>query len=476
MAILLCSAWSAGVVPHVLGQAPGHGRDVGADTVPVVTTNFTEPTRPENPAFSQTLGGCLSIFDRTLALQSYDHPTDHTPARDTLLAEELRWQPLLPEAIAAARQCYHRTYRSSRDVADADLAALWPLAIAMNEDTVAQAIIARRLALMGPDLSAQATLLVKVVRGLMGDESDRGEMHLTDAHVAMARQYLAQLEAMGPPHILAWMDAEGVFRAANAQRPYSDASIQQAIDDAQHALAVMQGVPPTALGHADQQKLQERKVAARVYGVARFTYFKTLSHADLTRFIQLVDSNWPGGKRSWLVGTPAPPVTADYWFGTPGNVPPANLPAPHTVSLIVFMRPAPGRPATRSLETDVLLRRIHTLCPTLPIILMSVTEGSWANTSLLKHPEREAELMYHYVHDSLQVPGIMGVVKGQQHVVTSDGVVMSAQLPLFNRYMLDVGGLSGQMFVVDQEGWVVDMGAAMALVPRLVAKAAHPTH
>jgi hypothetical protein len=399
---------------------------------------------------------------------------------DTVIGGEHNWVPYPPEAIAAARRCYHAVYRTPRDISDADIAAAWPLVIAMDDDSLTAEVGARYLALAGSDPTARATRLEEMVSDLVNNHGPRhGDgPHVTDAHLALARQYIAQLEAMGPSQILSWLNARSainnVSHIAGSGDLNSDARIQAALDDAQHALDVMHAIPPGTLSGTAAQKLRENELTTRIYGVQRLTYLKTLARADLRRYAQLADSGWPGGKRPWLVGTKAPPLAADYWFGTPSGAAPAAVPIPNTVSLIVFINSEAGRQGT---GRDAMLRRLHAKYPALQIILIGVTDGVWANASLLAHPEREAQLMYQYVHDSLQVPGIMGVVRGQQRVVTPDGKTVPVQLPMFDRYMVDVTQLLGQQFLVDRDGMVVDQGQSLfALVPRLLANHARSSH
>lgn len=448
------------------------------DTNRVVTTSFTEPTRSVNPKFYGTLGACFSVFKRALTMDENDHPPNLTPAHDTLPNEVRVWTPYPPAAIAAARDCYHATYATPNAVANEDVPALWPFALAMNEDSLARQLATRWLELVGPNSRKRADLLDSMVRGLVVNGGPWGTegTHLTDEHVAMAREDLVQLQAMMPAHVLEWLKARVAFQEAGSWRLDSDANIQAAIDDAQQTLAVMQAVPPNALSWTGQQELHRNVVTTLVYGLRRLTYIKSTDHADLQRFVQAVDSNWPGGKRPWLVGTPAPPLSANYWFGTPSNTPtlPAAVPVANAVSLIVFIHPESGKPAANTPERDAMLRRLHAKYPALQIILMTVTTGIWANESLLDHPEREAQLMYHYVHDSLQVPGIMGVLTGKQRVATSDGRMLPVQLPLLDAYKLDIRTLLGQVFLVDRNGLVVDQGLSLVpLVPRLLAKSAH---
>lgn len=442
-----------------------------ADTARLVTASFTQPSRPQNPAFSRTLGGCISLFERALSTYNYDHPHDFTPAHDTLSKEARRWIPYPSAAIAAGRSCYREVYHAPSEVADADVPSLWPFVLAVNEDAFARDVMTRWLDRVGSDSVARAALLAKAVHQLLlNSELSGGGVHLTDAHVAMAREYLTALRTMGPSHVLAWLNGRADFEDAGGWRLDNDANIQAAIDDDKQALTIMDAVAPSALSVADFRTLQERVAVTRTYGVQRLIYLKTLDHADLKRFAQLVDSTWPGGKRPWLVGTPAPPLAADYWFGTSSNVAPAAVPASNAVSLIAFIGPRPGEPAMRNPDKDALLRQLHAKYPALQIILMTATTGVWANESLLDHPEREAQLMYHYVHDSLHVPGIMGVVAGKQQAVTPDGQMFPVQLPLFDRYIVDVSHLSGHMFLVDRDGTVVDEGMSLdVLVPRLLA-------
>jgi hypothetical protein len=137
------------------------------------------------------------------------------------------------------------------------------------------------------------------------------------------------------------------------------------------------------------------------------------------------------------------------------------------------MSPAAGKPATNNASKDAMLRRLHAKYPALQIILMTATHGQWANEKLREHPEREAQLMYQYVHDSLHVPGIMGVLTGKQRVVTSDGKTLPVELPLFNQYMIDASQILGQVFLVDRQGRVVDQGMSLLdLLPRLLRTSA----
>jgi hypothetical protein len=293
--------------------------------------------------------------------------------------------------------------------------------------------------------------------------------------LALARQYLAQLEALGPRYVLQWMDAnETLERASSVAAGFdlaSDARIDAALSKVHHTLDIIHGIPPGTLVGADAEQLRDRERNARIYGVQRLTYIKTLDRADLKRYLQLVDSAWPTGKRPWLVGTMATPITADYWFGTPSNAAPPAVPVAGAVSLIMFINPSPVMAAASTSEKDAMLRRLHSRYPELQIILIAVTKGFWENESLLGHPEREAQLMYHYVHDSLQVPGIMGIIRGKQQVVTPDGKTLPVQIPELDRYRVGVTGLHGQRFLVDRDGMIVDEGMSLvALAPRLVTQ------
>jgi hypothetical protein len=470
------SVWTLfGILVLVGGAGEGIAQQAPAqpsDTTRIVTASFAEPARPADPAHSRTLGGCINVFKRAISLNHYDHPPDLTPAHDTLLMGEQNWIPYPPDAIEAARRCYHAVYPTAGDLADADVAAAWPLVIALNDDALTAAVGARYLALAGSNPTARAARVVQIVRDLANSNpyGDR-TWHVTDTHLALARQYLGQLEAMGPSQVLSWLKALDIIKQvsdiAGSGRLDSDARIQAALGDMQHALDVMHAIPPGTLSGADAQALRTAEVTTRTYGVQRLTYLKTLDRADLRRYIALVDSGWPGGTRPWLVGTKAAPITADYWFGTPSGKAPAAVPVPNALTLIVFVNPEAGQPGTGK---DAVLRRLHAKFPALQIVLIGVTDGVWANESLLEHPEREAQLMYQYVHDSLQVPGIMGIVRGQQRVVTSDGKTLPVQFPVFDRYMVDVKYLMGQPFLIDRDGVVVDEGQSLAaLVPRLLA-------
>lgn len=444
-----------------------------SDTVRIVTASFAEPERPADPARSQTLGGCLNVFGRLISLHRYDHPPDVTPAHDTLLMGEQSWIPYPPEAVAAARSCYHATYRKPSDIEAADMGTAFSLAVAMDDDSLATVIGARLLAPVGQYPTKRAATLSRLIHQLVGGGGDG--RHMNKTCLALARQYLAQLEALGPRYVLQWMDAnETLERASSVAAGFdlaSDARVDAALSKVHHTLGIIHGIPPGTLVGADAEHLRDRERNARIYGVQRLTYIKTLDRADLKRYLQLVDSAWPTGKRPWLVGTMATPITADYWFGTPSNAAPPAVPVAGAVSLIMFINPSPVMAAASTSEKDAMLRRLHSRYPELQIILIAVTKGFWENESLLGHPEREAQLMYHYVHDSLQVPGIMGIIRGKQQVVTPDGKTLPVQIPELDRYRVGVTGLHGQRFLVDRDGMIVDEGMSLvALAPRLVTQ------
>jgi hypothetical protein len=449
---------------ETLGQKAMHLPGAGS----LLTNDFSEPTRPDDPSFSRTLGACIGTFERMATWYEYDHPFDPNPAHDTLLEESRLWTPYSPTVISAARDCYHTVYRTSDDVPREDIPEAWLLAVHMNEDSVARALTTRWLALHSTDTPARASWLARAVRSLVAQGGPDGKMHLTDAHVAMARQYLAQLEALGPSQLQKLVEARTAFNNAGAARLDSDSALQVAIDESKHWASFVKGIPSNALSGRGREFAKENAFNAQVYGVERLTYVKTLDHADLTRFVQSVDSA-SGMNRPWLVGKLAPPVTADYWFGTPSNKAPEVVPAPGEVSLLVFVGPRRGNAATNSPQKDAMLRWLHMKYPSLRIVFVAVTRGYWASESLLDHPEREAKLMYQYVHDSLQVPGIMGVIAMKQQVVTSDGRTLPVEPQLFDQYKIDASVPVGNLFLVDRQGWVVDQGASLiALIPRLL--------
>ena len=154
--------------------------------------------------------------------------------------------------------------------------------------------------------------------------------------------------------------------------------------------------------------------------------------ATLHRFL---DAVWgPGGAppEQWASlqgakGQPAPPIVGDYWFrrGTGSD---STRPTPGRVNLVVFTgaRGETGDcvPRTRlSLEEarretvcpngmgDLLvLRQLAQRFPALAITVLGRTKGAFVTTAY--EPAQEAEQLRRWLHDGLQVPGVLAITRG----------------------------------------------------------------
>ena len=480
-------------------RAPGQDAQRQSATepvVPLVTANFSDLTRASDPTFQLYVGSCLHLFERVLLNTRYDRRLDLAPVNDTLFQIERWWLPLAPPAITAAQACIDRLYLTPAAIPGYALNSVLHFAVATNTDSLAQAVVTRKLSSIGANPSWRAAFLDSLLDGLLTnvwlESGVVGGTHLTEAHIAMARQYTHQLEVMGPLALRLWLNARFRFASFGSGHhgfAVDDTALDTAFADIRYVLRMAQAIPESTIPIGDRPEVAAGLQATALEGM-RLTFLKSLDRTDLLQFVKVRDSitrnTVPG-----MLGAIAPPLIADYWFGEPtgpagsDTLPhgaPPLVPAPQKLSLLAFVDPNGGRAvtATGDMNTDALVRRLHARFPALQITLIAMTQGFYGNESLTEHPEREAALTYRFLRDSLHMPGMVGIVTGKYRPA-AEGHALPEQPALLDAYHIDVRDLVGDqsaspglLFLVTPDGWIAwrgeDEGKLVPLIQRFLTR------
>jgi len=435
-----------GLSRHLDGQT---GIAVPASVTRVVTAVFPEPNTRLAENAVPWLRTCQAIFQNAMTV----NPDVRVPGEDRQFSLK---------ATAAGRRCLQRM---------GDVSTLpafeWPFllrfAIGVDEDTLAQTIIARQLA-AGASARDRADVLERAIelfvhnqwRALYQDPSD----HRTTAHVALARKYAAHLDTLQPTAQVLVNRLRVVDILDKLNDTVWNAETQLA--RMRRRVAIAQSVPFSAVPAEDTSTI--RGVLRDIYELARLTYLQTPTHANMTRWIATRDSLLnirKGETLDSLVGRPAPRLDCDFWFNRPAGSP-SVVPAPGVVSLLVFIDPKEGRidnsqsvtrlgGAPNDLEE---LRQLYVRYPKLQITLVAMTKGWFLNQDLRERPAQEAGLINQYFTTQLRLPGTVCVLQTKYHTEPGATAVPYSS-PVLDRFHLDPREYGAHRFVVDAEGWLV---------------------
>jgi hypothetical protein len=322
---------------------------------------------------------------------------------------------------------------------------------------LATQVEARRVALAGSSRYAQGAVLDSAIHVLMTNSWEvegYGRNNQTPEHTRLARQYLTQLDSLGPSVVylrlqaltqIGWSDWKDLDSGVVDKLL---ATAQRKVDLVQHA--DLQAVPAP-----DRQAIEATgRIAA--LDAAWWTYVKTLDHTDLQKFLSMLNA---GGGANTVQGTYAPPIRGGFWFNRPGypggDTTTAPIPTPGHVSLIYFFQANSGLSNINSMRgTWAGIRRLHVKYPALQIILVSATQGSFRGRNFLGQPRAEAEMIHRYLTDSLQIPGVLCVINEKYRKVVG-GHVVPETAPVFDDYHIDPMEFNDDVFLVDKSGWVV---------------------
>lgn len=440
------------IIGHaVAGQAPK------ADTMPVVTAGFLETNHSLD--WNLIYHGpevCVSRFERVLQKVGFDSIKQQTKEQREIRANfDDPWRLLPLIAVKTGWDCQSEKPFNETQQPDFELGTLLQLAIAINNDSLVEAVVDRQMELAGSAMRARAQVLERAIDGLMSNAWDEGEFdtdHLTQVHVQLAHSYAAQLDSCGPAALL--------YRLRAAQSLAKGMKIEDGTDS--RAFAELEQRLRTAQQEVSAAPAEDRHaIDVLINGInvklTEMTYRRSLTHEDL---IQSLEARRQGaGLIGWqsidsLVGKLAPPIRGDYWFPTPDG----PMPIPGDVSLIVFDDPQDINPSFRLSERDYAeLRRLHSLFPALQIVLVGMTRGVFQGHFLWQDPAEEARMVKQLLIDSLRVPGILCIIKGEYHTV-EDGRVLPLVPPQLKPWKLDPRLYGRHVFLVDKRGWIVKAG------------------
>jgi hypothetical protein len=443
-------------------------------SAPVVTAGFSEPDKPRDWRLYQAPDACISLFERILRQTTFNTQPEKNVAHDTQPMKEDDWTPLPSASVTAGQQCVDHLHVA--DIPAFELPNLLRLAIAINNDSLVQAVVARQVALAGSSERSHAHVLESVVHSLTTNgwaDFDHTVNHLTEAHIALARTYAMQIDSMdGPTTLLYRLRA---LDDLSASLRIGDSDVTARLAYAEDELQRMQRVPLNAVPASDRKEIFAKILGEELH-IKRLAYIQSLSHEDLTQWHVMWDSVHRVIKSPiWdsLTGQPAAPITCDYAFNAPGSAPGASIPTSGIVSLLVFVNP--NKIDQIDYRRFAELRRQQQLFPTLKITLIAMTSGTFQGRDLLPHPEQEATFIHQYLTDSLGLPGTVCVVKSQYRTVAG-GRAIPLLTPVLEGYKLDPRTYGREEFLVDPLGWIVGGGSVAdeELIRRLLLQTTVP--
>ncbi|MBX6330560.1 MAG: hypothetical protein IRY91_01800 [Gemmatimonadaceae bacterium] len=391
-----------GLAPALLGVAM-----LAAAPAAGAQTRFDWPTQPAPIEQYGSPDECLAAVRRTRAHVLWGTREDTLSA----LAQARASEPA--EVIAVAQRCSAHI-APDRMPPRSDAMYLQLLLIA-NRDSDFARLVDQRLA------RARST----AERGALLSSAIRMLLRATPARAAAAEALAMRLDSLGPSviteRIQAYMELgalahqldDSTFLMRLAPRVMALASVADSADPrtillrAMLSMGVVALTPPRPL-----DVLRDSGPDAYV----RFARRKGLAEASRQGFTgdtaqDLVDNVLLRG-----AGRPAPPLAGDYWFGRRDTMP---RPAPGRVTLLAFVD---HRCGVQCYPGYALLQRLHRrFGDALDIVLVAQTFG-YFRLRPPPSPSEEAEMMWHYFHDDLALPGVLTVsVTAMQQLPPPDG-------------------------------------------------------
>jgi hypothetical protein len=443
--VLVAGVAVCGLNRQAAGQTPT------TSTHSLVVAGYANAVRPTDWSMYQTPAACTALFQRTMQTMTYDRLIDKKVEHVAGSDFDNDWIALPDSAIQVARTCIQHLPDGVEQIPAYTLPTFLTLAIGVNDDSLVKRIVVRQLRLASASAHDTAAVLDSVVSQLMDNHwniTDHNSLHLTQAHVQLAKQYAAQINSRDPSvlsyrlHTLIELDKgwQGDGTDVDAQLTHVQAELQRT-----NQLSV-ENVPQNV-----RQAVQLRQLSLKSQ-IAWLTYLKTLSLTDLNKWMQQ-RKPYVVTAADTLVGTRAGTIRGDYWFNIPDPDHPPIIPTPGKVSLIEFFASDLRGGDASKLEE---LRRLHEKFPTLQIVLVTLTNGVFHQKNVIEHPETEADFIRQYFTDSLKIPGIVCVVKGTYRTVVG-GHILPLANSVFNNYDLDPRAslYDGREFLVNADGRIV---------------------
>jgi hypothetical protein len=447
------SLGGGGLPRRLAGQTPAVAPATALQGVPtpLVTAGFPAPSHPIDWTRYTHSDECTGIVIRTTATAVYDS-VDRTSAIDRArmfdTTFENPWAPL-PRGVAAATQaCLARFPLTT--IPPYEVIELLRLAITVQAEPLISALVAQWIETGQATPAVTAARLDTVVDLLMRSPGVPGQPIAaapSPAHVALARRYAAQLDALGPAALSMRISAERALDEPGDYTANPDSVLTHSHTEARLARqlspAQFKAVEWVA---RDTMELVWRGVDERI------RWLTTGAPDALARFVQLAKATQHLPLMHLeLLGTTAPPITGDYCFATPSTrVPTTGL----TPAL-----PARGAPTLVVFDDDgwplfAQLRRLHHEFPTLQIVQVLHLQGAYQNRWLAQAPADEARLRRDVLVDSLGVPGSLCFLQ-QTYQTLPNGELTPLVSPLARAYDLDVE--EPGWFLLDPTGAFVDV-------------------
>lgn len=350
-------------------------------------TRFDYPVNRANYAHYTTPVECLAATQRVRDSVAWGQ------RHDTLAYAPEAAEP--PAVVETARRCGARF-----DIATVEqdgLAALYRLMLVGGQDETAAEVLARHLELLGSRQLAESAAVL-------------GDAATFALDTRPARPELAERIAHTMDSAFLGIDSGAVVGARvvtySTMSMYAQAAMDTSLLRRASAgyLAALTSYPDSVV----------RGIAQKFFGAAQLPksfgyplqFLPVLRDSGAARYVARVRHTPPlGGVPAWL-GSPAQPVTGDFWFRRGGDA--ALHPAWGKPALIVFNLRHDCSMHDCSASYAVLRRLGHRFGDALDIVMVAQTQGYFRKRPP-QSPSNEAEATRHLFLDNLGLPGALAV-------------------------------------------------------------------
>lgn len=432
-----------------------------ADTGRMRPRSDTDYTRYDHPAWcEQSVSTVLRFLWRR---GEHDTLSYDVAIRDTLPTR----------AVAAGRHCARGKGFFEHSTMSLDMRGAYRLALAINDDRAAEAIVHRQYAAARND-SLRALVLLDAVYGYV---------HVHPVRIALAEFAMTRLDAM--PESVMWQQLiTHRYLVEHYQSLADPIGMKRHLD---HIVTMIEALPPAA---QERWKTELATAYEDLWGIVLAMYG---AHAPQT------DSFIARGERSvgqqfrtlrdfelQHLGIPFALPRIPYWFApgvSPATVPPDSATTqvrPGRVTYVTRVDADCGQLCyDRMSQIRHMLDRYHERG--LDVILLAKTNG-YSTGTLTQNPDQEAESIRKYYQEYLKLPVIVGVeITPFTHLPSPDGRRMNKPTPSEVRYTVQFPfpgfpPVPLEEFVVDTHGLVqkiatdVDGVVGRTVIERLLAQ------
>ena len=424
-------------------------------------TRFIWPSEDRVDVTSyETAEECLAVIRRMQNREVYRQT--QTVWLDTMPYDRAHSLAPLPRPVTeTARACGARYTEPGAPVED--FAILVPVYLAAERDADAEKLTARRLAAITGEAKSALNERAAVLDSLIN-------IYLEERPLRLAR-----LEWLTDEYAKAESDRvrRAIRYAILTYFSYDAGDTARARRGAERVLAIVGQFTPAERRRFDAEDvLQVMMIATRALASEQ-ALLDSLRRSTAS-YVALARDTWARGTGMraeafpFPYNEPAPPITADFWFGVEKPVRPR--PTPGRVSLVVFVNNEDEcfqGPLTEESPTcwnqAATLRRLAQRFPALEITLVAHTRGRFAYLEP-PPPAEEAELIRQWLLGAHRIPAALAVsITPSWRLPDPDGRPIRRDSPVMTAYSFGKRFNAGTLraVLIDEDGVVVHVSNAL---------------